>query len=508
MGARTQHAPMNKALQRRLPFVLLALVTCVTTVSFYPWNADAGFAVNDALWYAHAAETDGRASINGHHPLFHLILLPVTQLLRASGVEHPGHMAVRFVAGFSLSAVILLCGALAGWRRRALAPLLLLLVTRCVFIETAVGESLALSAATILFALRLASDASASLLRVGIATSLALLARQDAILIVPGILLALQVRTPAAQRSIKRLMIWLSATGVVTLMLYLALWRLSGTLEFTTFLFRIAQEEGRAWAQPEFPGVQEIAFRFATLGAAVTGVQGHFAAFSLNIAIGISWVALLFVVTRCAGGDRAPSPLRSGFGAILLVHFCFYTWFEPQNFEWWFVDMVLLVALCCAGLRNPRHAVRIIALALTTLGIAGVLSAHGPSTCTLRNTSLARAAAVAAEWSHDAKGPVVLSYGYRAHTALHLLRVPHDAELLREPPEAEEAGRRLQHALATTGKPLVVLLDRFVGDGQPAQYSLTLDYLAHWLDEIPPIPPGRVWKQNGKSQVLWLEVPK
>lgn len=500
---------MTEALQRRLPFVILALVTCVTTVSFYPWNADACFAVNDALWYAHAAETRGLDSINGHHPLFHLGLLPVTQLLDACGVEHPGHLAVRVVAGISLAAIILLMGALAGWRRRALLPLALLLVTRCIFIEVAVGESLALSAASILFALMLAADPAASLVRVGIATVIALLVRQDAILILPGILLALHLRTPAEQRSLKRLLLWLCATGIATLCLYLLFWKLSRVPQLATFLLRIVQEENRAWAQPTFPGALEFAFRFATLGAAVTGVQDHFAAFFLNIALGVVWLAVLYVVTRCAGGTGVPAPLRAGIIMVLVLHFGFYTWFEPQNFEWWFVDMVLIVALSCAGLRAPKRGVKPFAIALATACTAVILWAHGPSTCTLRDTTLVRAADVAAEWSRHSSQPVVVSYGYRAHTALHLRAIPHDANLLREPPEAEEAGRRLQKALAgSAGHPLVVLLDRFVGDGQPAQYSLTLDYLAPWLDEVPPIPPGRVWKQNGKSQVLWLELPK
>jgi hypothetical protein len=498
---------MMQASTKQLPWILLALASFSVTLCFYPWNADACFSVNDALWYAHSAENDGLASIYGHHPLFHLLLLPITAAVDFAGVPHAGHVAIRVVAGGGLAAIIMLCGALAGWRRRALPLLLLLLASRCIFVESAVGECLALSAASILLAFKYALDPSVSWLRVAAATVLALLVRQDAVLIVPGLLVALHLRTPPQERSFGRLARWLVGTGIVTLALYALLWKLSQVPDFLQFLLSITEVQDRTWAQPTMPGLSELSMRIAMLGVAAAGAHNHHYALALNAGIGCAWIAALWLTSRLCGASATPAPLRWGLLTILGARFGFYTWFEAHNHEWWFVDLVLLTATCASSLRTPRHGVRPAAVLVVALGVAGLLYAHGPSTWLQRRTTLADAAAVAAEWSHDPMQPVVLSYGYRPHAALHLLAIPHNPQILAEPPKPEEAGRRLRDALMSTTKPIVVLIDRFAGDGQPYQYQFTEDYLTTWVDLVPPIPPSRAWKQLGKTQVLWLQKP-
>ncbi len=488
------------------PFALLAAITFAVVLFFMPWNADGCFAVNDALWYAHAAEHDGLASISGHHPLFHVLLLPLTGALDFVGADHPGHWATRCVNAAAFAGIVMLLGRLAGWRRTALALPLLLLATRSVLLEASVGETVVPAAALALWALVAACDGNCSLLRVGAITVAALLLRQDNILIVPGLVFALATRLPQ-QRRLWRMFLWLALTGLTTLGAYVICWQLAGAANLRAFMFTTAEVATRNWAPAELPGLDDLLLRCTTLGVAVAGVQHDYRAFTLNISIGLAffvvlWAACRLLCVRTASTQPPTTNRRAMLWAVLLIaatRFCFYCWFEPQNFEWWILELLLGTAL--AAIHCPRS---LSAAMLLLVAAATTFMLHATSTMALRDTTLHDAAAQAELWSHDPARPIVVTHGFRSHTAMHLRQVPHDPWLLLNAPTAESAGPLLTDYIARAQRPVILLLDRFVGDGHPAQAISGLDSLAVWVDTVPFQAPMRAWRQRGKAQVLWI----
>ncbi|MSR74135.1 MAG: hypothetical protein EXS14_01520 [Planctomycetes bacterium] len=489
------------------PFAILGAAAFVLAMLFMPWNADGCFAVNDALWYAHGAEHDGLASISGHHPLFHVLLLPITLALDAVGVAHPGHWALRIVSGAALAGIVLLLGRLAGWRRAALALPLMLVATRAVLLESAVGETVVPAAALALWALIVAADRGTSMARAGVIATLALLLRQDNILIVPGLLFALGARLPAEAR-IKQLTLWLLLTGVFTIFGYAVCWKLSGVTELRSFLMSTAETASRTWAPEYWPGLNELVMRSVALGVAVTGVQVDFRAFALNLGIGAAFFAVLLAAAKLARGSIV---LHAGllFGSLLIAatRFCFYLWFEPHNFEWWIVELVLATALCAATMRGTPRTTPFrsrIAILLLIAAATCTFWVHKSTTLALRDTTLHDAAAQAELWSQAPEQPLVVTHGFRTHTALHLRQIHHDPFLLLTAPIAEVAAPLLTEYITRANKPVVLLIDRFVGDGHPAQALTGHDSLSIWIDQVEEVPPLRIWRQRGKAQVLWL----
>jgi hypothetical protein len=69
-------------------FVLLALAAWPIALALwlFPFDSDAAFVVHDALWYGTFAERTPAASINPSHPLFHVLVLALVELLRTLGV--------------------------------------------------------------------------------------------------------------------------------------------------------------------------------------------------------------------------------------------------------------------------------------------------------------------------------------------------------------------------------------------------------------------------------------
>ena len=182
--------------------VLLVAVTMTIAVALFPYDCDAAFAVHDGIWYAEAAERYAPGSIIPHHPLFHVLVLGVLAPLEAAGVPHPGHVAIRIVAGLGGAWLLLQIAALAGWKRFAVgaAFAVVLLCTRGFIIEMATGENVLPAAAAGLFALVLAARPGGSLFAAGAALTIAGLMRQDNAFVAPGVAWAIAASRPAGTR--------------------------------------------------------------------------------------------------------------------------------------------------------------------------------------------------------------------------------------------------------------------------------------------------------------------
>src|SRR5690606_31915566 len=125
----------------------------------FPLDSDAAFVVFDPIWYGlNAAEAPER-SVVAHHLLFHVLVIPLTQGLRAAGFGMPGHLATRVLSGLGAAAILLLFVAMAGPRRRlaGMGVFLLLLSSGGILLEAFTGENILPACAAALGAIWLAS---------------------------------------------------------------------------------------------------------------------------------------------------------------------------------------------------------------------------------------------------------------------------------------------------------------------------------------------------------------
>lgn len=460
----THGAPPGRAAQALSRAIVAALMAAAVTLAIwlFPFDGDAAFVTHDALWYGMNAERSPAASIYPSHPLFHVIVLALLGPLRALDVPEPGHVACRIVAGLGGAWLLLQVCALAGSRRLLVgsAFALVLLASRGFVIETGTGENVVPATAAGLFALTCAAGARHRLATTVAALTLALLFRQDNLMLLPGIVLGFARSAPAGARTaaLVKLLTW---AGALTLVAYAAAW-LVATKGQTGFL---AWMLGTGGPGPR-PGDGALdADRLGThVGAVAFAMTGRIGpASGAHPAIGAAYLVAIGVPGLMLLGSAPRLRLVGPIALAAATWFAFHAWFEAGNFEW----LVLPIAACAAGASGlacgepatPRWMRG--AAVLLLLGLAGWLAvAHGPTTWMLRERTVVTSVR---EATTSARGDWrFLAASVRAHQAMALLRVPHDR--IDEGPGVLD---RLREELEKRPAPTAILWDRGLLDGMP-----------------------------------------
>jgi hypothetical protein len=461
-------------------------------VTLFPFDSDGAFAIHDGIWMGMGAEgADPEASISPHHPLFHVLAIALARLLAALGVAHPGHVAIRILAGLGgawlLVQVLRLSGAARPWAGAGFA--LVLLCSRGFVMEAASGENVLPAAAAALFALRLAARPGGGIARVAAATALALLIRQDNVFVVPGIAWAVLAGSPTGTR-LRRGAAVLAVAGIATLAGYAAAWLLvtggrSGPIAW------LLPFGAKSWSGPASIELARFATYFHSITLAMTGEldPGRVA----RPLVGLSYPAALVVAGWLLRGDAPRLGLVAPIAATLVGRAFFHTWFEADNFEW-LVPQVALVAAAASGAANGRPAMARVPRSAGAVVLAGLaawlLASHGPWTPGLRRRGLMEAVEEAVradrtEWQ-------VVAFGERVPTALILLGIPH---------ESVGRGETIEAAFARIGaarrvRPTIVVADRIVEDGMPFRFRHP-ETLARKLDSDPAPPGVDLLRRNG-----------
>ncbi len=483
----------------RLPAAPLLLAAVVVTGAFvvFPFGSDAEYVVFDPVWYAAGAERGSVDSILAHHPLFHLALTGLAQGADAMGVGRPGHVAARLMSGLGAAWVLLLLAGLSGRNRwRVGAGLgLFLLMGRTFFFEAFTGENVLPAIAAGLAALVAAMDERQSWLRVGLWTYLALLLRQDNVLLIPAIVLALSWRSerPAGVRTAS----WLAAVGGFTLISYLGIWgglRMAGGEQgWFQWLWGVAKDDYSTVANP-------VLAHLGSFGIAVIGKQWAAVEPWKHACVGLGALTL---VAACGAFFRGSGRWeRFAFLAAMtaLLRFVFYAWFEPTNTEWVLFTFVLAAAVAAQAARGTpatRSSVRIAAGLLLSVTACATWSAHGEDTLSLRS----RRFEPAARWIKDNTRDGWAHFGFQNRSVLAVQMQGVECGPLWT--EFEKAREHLKEVAAQDRKPMLVLVDVAVQTGMP--YDMR-QLERRWRGLQPADPPlARVlWERDGVYVVGFL----
>jgi hypothetical protein len=492
------------------PAAWLAAATFGIALVLYAHDADGAFAIYDGAWYGHFAECHPFHSILPHHPLFHVIALGVTQILRLAHVVHPGHVAIRLVAGIGGALVLLQIARLAGPERRwaGAAFAFVVFATRGFIAEAATGENVLPAIATALLLLECAAAPVPSLFKVGAALAVAACMRQDSLFLIPGMLVALLPALPPGRR-LAPVAKMVAAAGVVTLGFYLLVF---------LFVSRVVSEDlwdyftrfGRTarWNAPGATVGQHVAFHYASCGLAIVGRLWEHAL--PHILVAAAWVAVVLVAMRLLRGSDGSRRFTAAVLVTIGIRTPFYAWFEPQNFEWQLLPMVLLAALGARLARGvPRTSARARRAGIAALALTGVLvlRVHAPNTSELRQrrfaTAVEKALAAAGEGAYyiviDKNAMIGVEMKLQEHKQLdqpYGVTVDALADLaLAKRAELEKRGQG--------SRPIVVIGDRFIETGMPWDLLHAGEGFAAF--ETPPPPKVRIVKHEGKAFAAILD---
>lgn len=485
--------------------VLAAAGILAGCLLLYAWDSDASFALCDPLYAALHAEEAPWSTVSGHHPLFHVLVNGATAALDAAGVARPGHLAVRLVAGLGAALVVILVASCAGRGRLRLGLLvaLPLLVTRGFVMVGATGENGLPACAAALACLMAAARPGCSLGLVSALSVLALLLRQDNLLLLPAVAAVLAWRLPAGKR-LRPVVATLAGVAVATVAGYLVLWRVGAAdSSLAEFLFGLVGAEQTWWAQGSGPDWSHADFHLGVLGVAVAGQQWPATSIQPHIWLGVGFAGVLILASLLLRGTARHWPFLLACLLVVALRFPFFLWFEPGNYEWWLLPLVL-VAACGATLAGGRPATptvttrRWIGGGLLVALAAAVLALHAGSSWRLRDRTLARARDEALELGGPTPGCLYLAYGDRAKAAFDVAGVPNDMQRLgyRQPAEVVPI---LGSILQEWPGPVVLLVDRFVGTGMPFRAP---DPLAPLLDGYEDAPGERSLRERGRVRVL------
>jgi hypothetical protein len=464
--------------------MIVAACTAIA-VFLYPVDCDAAFAVHDAIWYGVQAENNPTGSISPHHPLFHVFVGALVGPLRGLGVEGPGHVATRVVAGLGASWLLLQICALAGRNRVLVGAVfaLVVLCTRGFIVELGAGENVLPAAAAALFALTRAARPDPSLLATGAALTFAALMRQDNVFMAPGVAAAVAMGLPEGRRlgGLCRL-----AGGVLlaTAAGYGAAWLVStgGRDPVAQWLTKFGQ--GGAWTGPATLEWSRLAVHAFTISQAMTG---RIAPDSDDQAT----TGLLYLAAMIVPGIllRGSSPhLRLGVAMLVAVvpRAVFYAWYEADNFEW-VVLPVAFAAAFGAGLARgepvTRPFTREVGAWILVLLASWLLAAHGPYTWRLRERTLMTAVA---EVARDGGTPWrFLVWEAREGVALYLLGHRDHEQILQRGMTVAEGLEEISRRIEARPVPTVVIADRFVMDGMPYTMKRRFEWVTDWMQNPP-----------------------
>ena len=487
--------------------LIVAALAFIGSYLLYPVESDAAYAINDALWNALMAEGDDEHVVSGHHPMFHIAAHGVAAVLDAVGVEQRGLHAVKVLSALSASAILGLIVAAAGARRWWFGVLVAttLASTRGFWIEAGTGENVLLGVAFGLYALRAALDDRCRLSRVGIWVVLALLARQDNILLLPAWAYGLWQRMPAESR-LKRLVLWGAVSGIATLGLYFLIWwAFSEENTFLEWLTYTSTHNKRA-----------VNGSWSSTGGVITldVVEQHIAALSVsvvglltfdripNLIMGIAFVASLLGAGFLDRGSRRARPLLIAAGIMLATRLPFYLWFEPSNFEWWLLPLSVFAWLSAqlSGGKTERPRARpLLATALLVAATGWVLWSHAAHSWSLRQRTMAVAIdRVVDEARSRYRNPLWVPASGIPMTAFRMRGIaPYYRVALSADPllELKSIVEERPH------RTIVVLVDRFIHNGMPINRDLA-DPTTAFLDTLVAEPGGRTLRRRGRVQAF------
>ena len=470
---------------------MLALAAFAVALWFFPVDCDGAFGVHDGVAYGIAADRMERGSISPHHPLFHAVALALVPPLRALDVPHPGHVAIRILAGLGAAWLLLQICWLAG-RERVLvgaAFALPLLASSGFLVETAAGETMLPGAAAALFAVTTAARPTARLASSAAALTLALLLRQDNLFVVPGVALALAAVRPRGAR-VDAVVKVIGAAGVATLAGYVVAWlvAIGGGMPFPLWLVFLARLQPFSFHEFGWVSLRTYLASFELALVAPFGVASH-----------LALTGACLVLFLAAGlGLRGTAPARASIGGIVLTMIAwalFNIWWLPENFEYVIPVLAFLAAAMAALARGapatalPSRRAAVIAILGLTVWMVAV---HAKDTLRLRERRLADAVdAAIAIGGDDAR---YLSVGNRASVGLALRGI-------KPTPILSETG--LDNILATIDAEVrsspgraIVINDRFALD--PTPRGGTRDPRVYVpLDFMSDMPGVRLLRRDG-----------
>jgi hypothetical protein len=469
--------------------VLVLLGACGFGVALFlfPVHSDAAFANYDGLWYGMNAERAGARCIVAHHMLFHVAVMAVLPPLRAFGVENPGGVACRIVAGLGAAALLLLVASRARNRLIVGAGFaLMLLASRTFIVEAATGENVLPACALGLGALIVAARPSPSLGKVGAALTVALLFRQDNVLLVPAIVYALWSGLPPERRA-PRILGTLVVSGAVVVVASILAW-LVARAPGQTLLAYVYDIGSHDWSVP-IAGPRMLAHADA-FGIAAVG--RHWSPDDHHLWIGGALLATTLAAAWLLRGDGSSSRFRIACALALAARLPFFIWFEPHNPEWHVMTWALVAACgadAAAGFPRTALRVRVLGGALLLALPVVFLVAHGPHTWLLRRHDMLDAVRALG----DTTGADVFAEEHHVGAAFSVLGLPRTV-LTGSRAENE---RFLFETLMARPRPMVFVIDRMVFDGMP--YSL--DHLSeydHHLDLRDGTPDLRLERWKGR----------
>jgi|GEM_PF-2861382 hypothetical protein len=491
-----------------LPYALLAVGAGAALLWLFHGRADAVFVLYDPAFYGTEAERAGLASINGHHPLFHVLALVFARTLTFCGADEPGFLSLQLINAGALTALILALGKAARWRKPALGVMLLLLSMRGFVLSAAGGETLLPALAASVWLLLLACDASQSQRRVGAMLVLTLLLRQDSILVLPAVLFA-RSRCGFGVQALARFTL---ITGLVTLSSYIALWKLSGRdPSLVHWLFALMEDSARTWGGTESGSVVDTLLLHAN--AWVVAATGHFSDLPLltgaMLAAGIVAIALL--AQWLLGLSAAQRTLALATLLALLLRYAFSMWFEPHNWEWalmgWVYVMLLLCALADSGAQVSKPEATL-GFALMLVLAATIAMQHISATMDLRAHRLSRAAVEAiALGTHADVNTVYAASSPHAQAALFSHGIEARNLDVAAWTDLDSATSSQVESIAKD-RPTVILLDRAVGRGFGSQAFTGIPPWLQAFDQMAAPKGIALQRMDGKVWVLGLNVPQ
>jgi hypothetical protein len=469
---------------RRATLGLLVLAAGAVSLFLLPPDSDGAFSSFDGVMYGIDLERDPLPAISGHHPLFHLVAIPITAALRALGVALPGHVAVRMISAAGACACLLLVALAAGRARWAVgaAFALVLFSSRSFVIDAAVGESILPGCAAALWLLLEAARVPASPRRVAAALVLAVLLRQDNILLLPGVVIAVAAGLPRGAR-LRPLAGILIGAGAATLAGYSAAWWMAtrGSKALWDYLFYLP---GMGWTAPNPLDPRRFLMHLDALSAAVVG--RNWPREDLHLLLGPAFVVALAAVALLLRGRTPRRALGAAVLVTLVVRAAFFSWFDAANPEWSVLTIALVATwgsrLADSEPRWPRPAR--VAGVLVLAGLAAfALASHARFTWRLRERHFVGAMARAAA---ECRGCRTIAYGYHAQQGLSFLGVPSKAYADNLP--FETTLEDLERDLREHPEPTLVVMDRWVASDDP---WLLANAAAggRFLDSVP-LPPG------------------
>jgi hypothetical protein len=460
-----------------------------------PVDSDGAFAKFDGVLYGIQMERTPVESISGHHPLFHVVGNVLTWVLRAAGAPTPGQWAVRVMsaAGAALTALLvaLAAGPVRWWVGIGFAAVLVL--TRSFLIDAAVGESLLPACAAALWAVAEAARRPVRSGRAAAALVLAVLIREDNVLITPGIAAALALGAPRAER-LRRTAAFLAAAGATTLSVYLVLWAIAAFGRETFFHWLVSLASGPGWAG-HYPFVAgPLPTHLDALGASVTGRTWDFG--DVNLVVGPGFLAALLAAAVLLRGSNSWRDHAAAIVPILLVRAAFFSWYAPDSPKWSVLTWCLVAMFCArAGGGAARRPVwfRVAGGALLVAVAAWLLWWHGPLTLRLRESRFLDQVRSAVAACPSCR---FIAHGYQVDLALLFLDVPH----VRVPTYEDPVRSQDELLAAARSEPTsaMVVLDRVIDIGEPWAMRRRAAARIPFLDDRESHPTLRLLKADGK----------